>query len=173
MYDSLAWNLGPMLPFQHPQSHMWNSAQNAKVHLNSFLIHEADPQKRPIVIIVSAHVRSSVRPSVPTFHKTKQIFQAKATFTTDETVGLAEWIIYDTLILFILQLATYVENNCQQHNSKSCFKWLQFRKENLNCFGRSLKYCKEYQGVSFYVLLHAGRTLWAKLFAAHLLASFA
>ena len=37
------------------------------------LIHEADPQSRPVVSIVFAHVRSSVRPSFPNFHKTKQI----------------------------------------------------------------------------------------------------
>ena len=59
------------------------------------LIHKADPQSRPLVIIVSAHiVRSSVRTSVPTFHTKQNKFQAK----TGETVGLAEWIIDDTCL---------------------------------------------------------------------------
>ena len=55
------------------------------------LIHEADPQSRPVVIIVFAYVvrsyvRQYVRPSVP----------------TGETVGLAEWIIdYTCLVVFI------------------------------------------------------------------------
>ena len=67
------------------------------------LIHEANPQSRPVVIIVSAHVvrssvRPSVRPSIPTFHKTKQ-FQAKTMFATGETVGPAEWIIDDTCLV--------------------------------------------------------------------------
>ena len=58
----------------------------------------ADPQSRPAVIIVSAHV---VRPS-PLFTKQNK-FQAKTMFATGEAVGLAEWIIDDTcLILFLV-----------------------------------------------------------------------
>ena len=64
----------------------------------SQLIHEAYPQSRPVVIIVFVHVvRSSVRP-----HFSKQNnFQAKAMFSTGETVGLAEWIIDDTCLVSI------------------------------------------------------------------------
>ena len=61
------------------------------------LIHEANTQSRPVVIIVFAHVvRSSVRP-----HFSKKKFQAETMFA----VGLAEWIIDDTcLVLIILKL---------------------------------------------------------------------
>ena len=52
-------------------------------------IHSANPQSRPVVIIVFAHVvRSSVRP-----HFSKQ---KKTMFATGETVGLSERIIDDT-----------------------------------------------------------------------------
>ena len=55
---------------------------------NCFLIHSADPQSRPVVIIIFSHVR----PSVPT----------KTMFTTGETVGMAEWII-DDICLFLFK----------------------------------------------------------------------
>ena len=56
-------------------------------------IHSADPQSRPVVIIVF-HM-SSVRP-----HFSKQNkFKAKTMFATGETVGLAEWIIDDTFLV--------------------------------------------------------------------------
>ena len=62
------------------------------------LIHEADPQSLLVVIIVSAHVvHPSVRPS-PLFTKQNK-FQANTMFATDETVGLAEWIIDDTCLV--------------------------------------------------------------------------
>ena len=69
----------------------------AKINL---LIYLADPQSRPVVIIVFAHV---VRPSVPTFpNLAKQNkFLAKTMFTTGETVGLAEWIIDDSYLVFV------------------------------------------------------------------------
>ena len=59
------------------------------------LIHEADPQSRPEVITVFAHVvRTSVR-----IHFLKQNkFQAKTMFATGETLGLTEWIIDDTCL---------------------------------------------------------------------------
>ena len=60
------------------------------------LIHEADPQSRPVEIIVFAHVHSSVRPPFPISSKTK--LQARTIFTS-ETVGLAEWIIDDTCLV--------------------------------------------------------------------------
>ena len=64
-----------------------------------FLIHEADPQSRPVVIIMFAHVvRSSVRP-----HFLKQNkFQVKTMFAIGKTVGLAEWIIDDTCFVSIV-----------------------------------------------------------------------
>ena len=48
-----------------------------------FLIHEADPQSRPVVIIVFAHV---VRPHLSKQNK----YQAKTMSATGETVRLAE-----------------------------------------------------------------------------------
>ena len=65
-----------------------------------YLIHSANPQSRPVGIIVFAHVvRSYVSTSVrPHFSKQNQ-FQAKTMFATGETVGLAEWIIDDTPVL--------------------------------------------------------------------------
>ena len=61
----------------------------------SVLIHEADPQSRPVVITIFTHV---VRPYVPTFQNlTKQNnFQVRIVIATGWTVGLAEWIIDDT-----------------------------------------------------------------------------
>ena len=90
----------------------------------TFLIHSADPQLRPVAIIVFIHVvRTSVRTSVrPHFQKLakKNIFPVKKTmFTTGETVGLAEWIIDDTclvsivekrLILFFSAILTFFTN---------------------------------------------------------------
>ena len=69
----------------------------------SFLIHEADPQSRPVVIIVSAHVRPS-----PLFTKRNKL-QAKTMFATGETVGLAEWIIDDTCLVSYLFIALRIE----------------------------------------------------------------
>ena len=65
------------------------------------LIHEADPQSRPVVINIFGHV---VRTSVTYFSKqnklkTKHFFQAKTMFVTSVTLGLAEWIIYDTCLV--------------------------------------------------------------------------
>ena len=70
-----------------------------------FLIHEADPQSQPLGIIVfytCPFVRLLVRP-----HFLKQNkFQAKRMFATGESVGLADWIIDDTCLVF-LRLATW------------------------------------------------------------------
>ena len=77
------------------------------------LIHSADPQSRPVVIIAFAHVvRSYIRPYVhvrPHFSKQNKI-QAKTMFST---LGLAERIIDDTpvwlriiIIELNIQLAT-------------------------------------------------------------------
>ena len=63
---------------------------------NQQLIHSADPQSRPVVIIVFAHVvRSYVHPRFSKQNK----FQAKTMFATGETVGLAGWIIDDTCLV--------------------------------------------------------------------------
>ena len=65
------------------------------------LIHEADPQSRSVVIIVFAHVvRSSVRPHFSNQNK----FQAKTMFATGGTVGLADWIIVGTYVLFYFRM---------------------------------------------------------------------
>ena len=60
------------------------------------LIHSANPQSRPVGIIVFAHV---VRPSVPTFQNLEKQNKAKPMFATGETAGLAEWIIDDTCLV--------------------------------------------------------------------------
>ena len=65
------------------------------------LIHEADPQTRPVVIIVYAHV---ARPSVSPHFSKQNKFQAKAMFANGETVGLAEWIIDDTCLVYFKAL---------------------------------------------------------------------
>ena len=71
---------------------------------NELLIHLADPQSLPVVIIVFAHV---IRPSVclsPFIQNLAEQnkFQAKTMFATGETVGLAEWIIDDTCLVTFL-----------------------------------------------------------------------
>ena len=64
----------------------------------SFLIHSANPQPRPVGIIVFAHV---VYPYVrPHFSKSSKTKQAKTTFATGMTVGLAEWIIDDICLVY-------------------------------------------------------------------------
>ena len=66
----------------------------------TLLIHEDDPQSRPVVIIVFAHVvRPSVRPSVRLHFSKQNKFQAKTMFAPGETAGLAEWIIDDTCLV--------------------------------------------------------------------------
>ena len=65
----------------------------SRVRVMHFLIHVADPQSRPVVIIVFTHV---VRPHFSIQNK----FQAKTIFATGETVGLAEWIIDDPCLVF-------------------------------------------------------------------------
>ena len=66
----------------------------------SILIHEDDPQSRPVVITIFTRV--SVLPSVSTFqnHTNLNNFQAKIVIATDGNVGLAEWIIDDTCVLY-------------------------------------------------------------------------
>ena len=67
---------------------------------SDFLIHSAAPQSRPVVIIVFTHV---VRTQVPTFQNLakRYKFQVKTMFITGEIVGLAEWIIDDTCLVFL------------------------------------------------------------------------
>ena len=48
-----------------------------------------------VVIFVFAHV---VRPSVPTFQNLAKQNKAKTMFASDDTVGLAEWIIDDNVL---------------------------------------------------------------------------
>ena len=59
------------------------------------------PQSWPVLIIVFAQV---VRPSVPTFQNLakQNKIQAKTMFTTGETVGLAEWIIDNTCLVYLI-----------------------------------------------------------------------
>ena len=57
------------------------------------LIHSADSQSLPVVIIIRPSVELYVRPSQYTAKQNK--FQVKTMLTTDETVCPAEWIIDD------------------------------------------------------------------------------
>ena len=60
-----------------------------------FVIHMADPQLRPVVIIVFAHV---ARPYVrPQFSKS-----SKTMLVTGDTVDMAEWIIDDPCLVFVI-----------------------------------------------------------------------
>ena len=70
------------------------------LHLGTFqLIHSANPKSRPVGIIVFAHVvRPSDRPS-PLF-KSRKTKQQKTMFATGVTMGLAEWIIDDTCLVY-------------------------------------------------------------------------
>ena len=67
------------------------------------MIHEADPQSRPVVIIVSTHV---VRP-----HFSKQNkFQVITMIAAVETMGLAKWNIDDTCLVASV-FTILMENN--------------------------------------------------------------
>ena len=62
------------------------------------LIHEADPQPRPVMIIVFALV---VRPYVSSHFSKQNKSQVKTMFATSETLDLAEGIIDDTCLVDI------------------------------------------------------------------------
>ena len=62
------------------------------------LIHEADPQTWSLVIMVFTNVFR------PHFSKQNR-FQVKTMFATGDTVGLAEWIIDDTCLVFFCFLS--------------------------------------------------------------------
>ena len=67
------------------------------------LIHSANPQPRPVVIIVFTHiVRTSVRPHFSNSNKTKQ-FSSGSNVHYFETVVLTEWII-DLVYLLAVEL---------------------------------------------------------------------
>ena len=70
----------------------------ANTRTSKKLIHSADPQSRPVGIIVFAHVVST---SVSTFQNLAKQNKAKTKVTTSETVGLAVWIIDDTCLVII------------------------------------------------------------------------
>ena len=57
--------------------------------LGPFMIHEADPQSRPVVISTCCLY---VRPTFQNLAKQKKV-QARKVIATDGAVGLAEWII--------------------------------------------------------------------------------
>ena len=68
---------------------------------DDLLIHSADPQTRPVVIIVFIH--GSVRPSVLTFQNIakQNKCRVKIMIATSGTLGLAEGIIDDTCLVSI------------------------------------------------------------------------
>ena len=67
-----------------------------KIYLSLFLIHSANPQSRPVGIIVFAHV---VRP-YPLF-KSSKTKQKNNVRHCRESVGRAEWIIDDTCLVYL------------------------------------------------------------------------
>ena len=58
-----------------------------------------DPLGRPTVTAGRDHCFCTCRPYVPTFQNLAKQNETKTTFTTSETVGLAEWIIDDTCLV--------------------------------------------------------------------------
>ena len=84
-----------LMSWKKPSSHVFK------------LIHSADSQSRPVVIIIFAHVvRAYVRPYVHPHFSKQNKFQGKTIFTTAETVGLAEWIMDDTcLVISVIVIA--------------------------------------------------------------------
>ena len=83
---------------------------NLQFRCSYILIHETDPQSWQVMIIVFTHVvRPSARPHLSKIAKQNK-FQAETMFPTGATVGLAEWIIEDTVLSsFIFDLRGPVE----------------------------------------------------------------
>ena len=96
----------------HDKGSLFRSLYDWPVYFIRKLIHEANPQSRPVGIIIFTHiVRSYVRSSSPLLKQNK--CQAKAIFDTGETVGLAEWIIDDTCVLLLMGFSCYIEQAWQ------------------------------------------------------------
>ena len=83
----------------------------------------------------------SVRPFVRPYFSKQNKFQAKIMFATDETVGLAEWIIDDTCLVQIVS---------QKH--LNLVHWTHY----LNIRTSELKY------LSTYCIAHAETEIWAQ-----------
>ena len=76
-------------------SNLWEEI-SALADFNQVLIHLANPQPRPLVITVFAHVvRTYVRAHFSNLANKKQ----HKMVATGETVGLAEWIVDDTCLV--------------------------------------------------------------------------
>ena len=78
--------------------HWMRKRTTKKLFSSVHLIHSANPQPRSVGIIVFAHI---VRPSVRFhFSKSSKTKQQKTMSATGESVGLAQWIIDDTCLVF-------------------------------------------------------------------------
>ena len=91
-----------------PQHVLYNSkvVTSSSEELKPLLIHEADPQPRPVVITVFTHGITNFQ------NLAKQNnFQLRLVIITDGTVSLAEGIIDDTHVLFLLSLKAFYAAN--------------------------------------------------------------
>ena len=106
------WTLNKDWPKTQSQNSIWTLSilvYKKKLHylvLNYYILtHKAvaDPQSLPVVIIVFTQVfRTYVRAYVPTFQNLENNFKVKTMFSTGENVGLAEWIIDETLLVHFI-----------------------------------------------------------------------
>ena len=87
-------------PDDDPQDHIGHRyfgyfdfrATSSVLFIQEYLIHEADPQSRQVVITISScYFQESAK---------QNHFQVRIVIATGGTVGLAEWIIVDTHVLF-------------------------------------------------------------------------
>ena len=77
--------------FENDATRKWNYNKTGGIN---------DPQGRPTVTDGSDHCVCTCRPSVRLHFSKQNKFQAKTMFATGETVGLAEWIIVDTRLVY-------------------------------------------------------------------------
>ena len=100
------------------------------------MIHSADPQSRPVVIIIFAHVvRSFVRPSVRPLFKSSTTKQQKIMVATGGTVGLVEWFIDDSclVIIFFTGGSSEEDGGFGHQGEKTRYATLQKQKMHPNC----------------------------------------
>ena len=75
--------------------------------VSSLLIHSADPQSQPVVIIIFTHVvRTCLRAYAKSSKTKNQIYQVRRMCITGESVGIAERIIDDTCLVMLASPAT-------------------------------------------------------------------
>ena len=110
------WNVSPHNVKSYIQ-HIDNLWENiAYVHIVFYIqqdlqnVNFIDPRGRPTVTVGSDHCFCTRRPSVRPHFSKQNKFQVKTMFATGETVGLAEWIIDDTFLVYFYIFPTIEEN---------------------------------------------------------------